>query len=81
MKSMSEQIVWLVETHGDADDIIREWRGKQVVVTREKVQIDGATVALYEDGHYYPTRDPRHPHNDDLEDGGGNEVWIGGRSA
>ena len=72
------QIVWLVETHGDSDDIVREWRGQKIVVTRGKVQIDGATVALYEDAHYYPTRDPRHPSLDDLdEDAAGNEVWIG----
>ena len=70
-------VVQLIETHGDSDDVVAEWTGERIRVTRDVVQIDGKTVALYEDRHYYPTRDPRNPDPDDLLDECGNEIWIG----
>jgi hypothetical protein len=67
-----------IETHGDSDDVVMRVTGRTVVVTREKVQVDGATVALYDDQHYYPTTDPKAPSADDegLYDSPFNEVWI-----
>ena len=79
MSARNKIEVLLVETHGDADEVIARWTPKQrIVVTRDKVQVDGAIVALYEDLHYYPTIDPRNPALDDenLSEECGNEVWI-----
>lgn len=69
-------VVRLVETHGEYDEVVGEWPGNVIVVSRDKVQVDGAVVALYEDQHYYTTKDGRTPDPESLTDICGNQVWI-----